>query len=278
MAGLKTLAGRTAVVTGGASGIGRGMAERFVQEGMNVVIADVEDARLRDTADAIGAHGVQTDVSDRASVGALLDATIDRFGAVHIVCNNAGIGPFGAIKDLSHADWKWMIDVNLWGVINGVETFLPVLLDNADGGWIVNTASMGGLSTFPGLGAYATTKFGVAALTETLAMELEADGGKVGATLLCPGPVRSDLGRSSRSRPGGVPADTGLADVLLEELPQYRDTLPWKDPAFAAGIVVDAIRQGELYAITHPEQYERVEARAGRILTAFGRQMTTGPA
>jgi len=273
MQGFRDLAGKTAVVTGGASGIGRGLAERFLREGMNVVIADVEPARLEQAAADIGAFAVHTDVSDAASVDALAAAAVARFGAVHVVCNNAGVGPFGRIKDLTLADWRWIVGVNLWGVIHGVQSFLPRLLQNEDGGWIVNTASMGGLSTFPRLGAYATTKFGVAALTETLAMELEQDGAKVGATLLCPGPVRSDLGKSTRNRPADLRGG-GLADFDLEDLPQYRDTLPWKEPAEVAEVVVEAIRSGQLYAITHPMQADRVETRAARLLAAFGKRIT----
>lgn len=276
MAGMTELKGRTAVVTGGASGIGRGLAERFIAEGMNVVIADIEAARLGRTAAEIGALAVPCDVSRLDDVAALARAATDRFGTVHILCNNAGIGPFGRIKDLTIADWQWMIGVNLWGVIHGLHCFLPILLDNPDGGWIVNTASMGGLSTFPALGAYATTKFGVAALTETLAMELEQDGARVGATLLCPGPVHTDLGKSSRNRPPALEGG-GLADLDLEALPQYRDTLPWKEPHEVAAVVIDAIRHGRLYAITHPMQAERVEARMAGILSAFGRKVATAP-
>jgi len=273
MPGFQAFRGATAVVTGGASGIGRALAERFIAEGMNVVIADVEAAALARTADEIGAVGVVTDVSDLASVRALAEAAKARFGAIHIVCNNAGVGPFGRIKDLSTADWRWIVGVNLWGVIHGVQAFLPLLLDNPEGGWMVNTASMGGLSTFPGLGAYATTKFGVTALTETLSMELAEDEAKVGVTLLCPGPVHTKLGKSSRNRPQGL-AGGALADLDLEDLPHYRETLPWKEPADVAEVVMDAIRQGRLYAITHPMQVDRVETRAARLLAAFGKRLT----
>lgn len=277
MKGLEDFAGRTAVVTGGASGIGRGLAERFLAEGMNVVIADVEPARLHATAAEIGAFPVQTDVADAASVEALARAAEDRFGRIDVVCNNAGVGPFARIRDLTLADWQWMVSVNLWGVIHGVHAFLPRLLANPHGGWIVNTASMGGVSTFPGLGAYATTKFGVVGLTETLAQELDQDGGAVGATLLLPGPVPSNLGKSLRNRPTGL-GDGTLADTDLSALPQYRDTLPWRDPAHVAQVVVDAIRQGALYAVTHPEQVERVERRAAAMLAAFGKRITISDA
>ena len=270
MADFGTFKGKTAVVTGGASGIGRGLAERFIAEGMNVVIADIEEGALRKTADAIGAHGVLTDVSDLGSVQALANATLDKFGDVHLVCNNAGIGPMARIKDLTIEDWHWMLGVNLWGVIHGVHTFLPILLDNPDGGWIVNTASMGGLAALPALGAYATAKFGVAGLTETLAIELKEDGAKVGATLLCPGPIHSNLGKSSRNRPSAY-ADGKLADVDLQGLARYKDAVPWKEPSFAADVVVKAIRNGDLYAVTHPEQVDRITTRVQGLLKAFGR-------
>ena len=273
MPGFNAFKGGAAVVTGGASGIGRALAERFIAEGMNVVVADIEQGALEQTAREIGAVPVVTDVSRLESVQALADAAQARFGRVHIVCNNAGVGPFGRIKDLSSADWRWIVGVNLWGVIHGVQAFLPGLLDNPEGGWMVNTASMGGLSTFPGLGAYATTKFGVAALTETLAMELEQDGSKVGATLLCPGPVHTRLGKSSRNRPEDL-AGGALADLDLEDLPHYRDTLPWREPADVAEVVMQSIREGRLYAITHPMQADRVETRAARLLAAFGKRMS----
>ncbi|MCP5144967.1 MAG: SDR family NAD(P)-dependent oxidoreductase [Gammaproteobacteria bacterium] len=274
--GFSEFKGKVAVVTGGASGIGRGLAERFIDEGMQVVIADIERDALDRTAAEIGALAIQTDVSDAASVAALADAAHSRFGAVHVVCNNAGIGSFGRIRDLTLADWQWMINVNLWGVIHGVHHFLPLLLENPEGGWIVNTASMGGLAAFPGLGAYATTKFGVTALSETLAQELAQDEVPVGVTVLLPGPVRSNLGRSLRNRPADLAAGT-LADADLESLPQYRDRLPWKTPAQAAEVVITAMREGALYAVTHPELVERVFNRTQGIVQAFGYQAEFSP-
>lgn len=270
MRGMDRFDGRTAIVTGGASGIGRGLAERFVAEGMNVVVADIEEAPLKRTADEIGALAVQVDVSDLASMEKLRDATLAHFGSIDIVCNNAGIGAFSRVADLTMDDWRWIISVNLWGVIHGVQIFLPILLGNERGGWMVNTASMGGVSTFPTLGAYATTKFGVAALTETLFMEMEQEGSNVGVTLLLPGPIRSNLGNSSRNRPASLQPGA-LSDGKLEQMPQYRDSLPWKDPAHAAEVVMAAIRNGELYAVTHPEQFERVASRSEALLNAFGK-------
>lgn len=272
---MTAFAGKTAVITGGASGIGRGLAERFLAEGMNVVIADIEENVMQDTARELGCTGIRTDVTSAESVEALAARTIELFGAVHLVCNNAGVGAFCRIADLKLTDWKWMIDVNLWGVIHGVQSFLPRLLANPEGGWIVNTASMGGVSAFPDLGAYATTKFAVTALTETLAQEMEQDGTNVGATVLLPGPITSNLGNSTRNRP--LELVGALAGRELDALPQYKEKLPMKDPSVAGDVVMEALRTGALYAVTHPEQFERVEKRAARMAEAFGYSSAFNP-
>ncbi len=165
MSALPDLNGKVAVVTGGASGIGKGIARQLKAEGAQVIIADIEEGALHKTAAELGATPVLTDVSDAASVDALAKEAHNAFGAVHIVCNNAGIGPMAAVADLTLDDWKWMLGVNLWGVIHGIHTFLPILKANPDGGHIVNTASMAGLDAPPNLGAYAICKFGVVGLT-----------------------------------------------------------------------------------------------------------------
>ncbi len=269
MSGLAELAGKVAVVTGGASGIGKGIAAALLAEGMEVVLADVEEPALAATAAELGATGIPTDVSDAESVQALADATSERFGAVHVVCLNAGVGPFGTIASLTLADWRWIVDVNLWGVIHGVTAFLPLLERNPDGGHVVATASMAGLAPVPRIGAYCVTKYGVVALMETLEVELEQAGSSVGVTVLCPGPVRTNIKASSRNRPGGL-APGGLADYDLEQDPaRQRDR--WLDPAQVGPIVVDAIKRGELYAITHPELFARVERRHERLAAAFAR-------
>ncbi len=216
MSGLPDLRGKVAVVTGGASGIGKGIAAKLRAEGMRVVIADIEQDVLRETAAAIDAVGVPVDVSDLESVQGLAKEATARFGTVHVVCNNAGIGPLAQIADLTMDDWHWMIGVNLYGVIHGVQTFLPILRANPDGGHIVNTASMAGLVAPVRLGAYSVTKYGVVALTEVLAAELAAAGSKVGASVLCPGTVRTSIGTSSRNRPEHM-ADGGLTDVDIEK-------------------------------------------------------------
>jgi NAD(P)-dependent dehydrogenase (short-subunit alcohol dehydrogenase family) len=264
---LTDLRGKVAVVTGGASGIGRGIATAFAAEGMSVVIADVEEPAAAAAADEIGAAAIRTDVSDAASVQALAEQTLERFGAVDVVVNNAGIGPFAAIAKLTLDDWRWIIDVNLWGVIHGVTTFLPLLERNRDGGHIVNTASMAGLAPVPRIGAYCVTKYGVVALTETLALELEQAGSRVGVTVLCPGPVRTNIKASSRNRPAGLTAG-GFEDFDLEQDPA-RQGDRWLEPADVGAIVVDAITRGDLYAITHQEFFPRVEQRHARLAAAF---------
>jgi NAD(P)-dependent dehydrogenase (short-subunit alcohol dehydrogenase family) len=266
MSGLSELRGKVAVVTGGASGIGKGIATQLIAEGMQVVIADIERDALQRTAGELGAAAVTVDVSDAASVQALADAALAEFGAVHVVCNNAGVGPMAPVADLTMADWDWIIGVNLYGVIHGVQTFLPILRGNPDGGHIVNTASMAGLVAPPRMAAYCVTKFGVVALTEVLAAELADAGSLVGASVLCPGTVRTNIGTSSRNRPRHL-GSGGLSDVDVstDDNPFFR----WISPEDAGAVVVRAIKRGDLYALTHPEWYAMVEPRHQAIAAAF---------
>ena len=267
MSALKELAGKTAVVTGGASGIGRGIAQALMAEGMQVVIADVEAAALVRTAAEIGAIGIPADVSSMPSVQALADEVRGRFGLVHVICNNAGVGSTAPIAEMTPADWQWILGVNLMGVIHGTRAFLPLLSANPDGGHIVNTASMSGFRIVPGLGGYGVTKFGVMAFSETLALELAAEGSKVGVSVLCPGPVHSNIKASTRNRPGDL-AGGALADSDLEQSEEGR-RLRWLDPVDVGRIVVAAIKGGDLYALTHPEMGSMVEERHRAIEAAF---------
>lgn len=258
--------GKVAVVTGGASGIGRALAARFANEGMHVVIGDIEEGPLAATADELGVFGVRTDVTDAASVAALADATLERFGAVHVLCNNAGVGGGGLIKDLTLKDWRWVIDVSLWGVIHGLHSFLPYLLQNPDGGHIVNTASLAGLVAGPGIGPYNAAKYGVVAISETLAAELAAEDSQVGVSVLCPGLVRTNIFTSQRNRPAELrndkpktaarAANQQITDALLAE---------GVDPSTVAAKVFDAIRANRFWIITHPEYLPSVADRFARI-------------
>lgn len=263
---MQDLRGKTAVVTGGASGIGRAMATRFRDEGMHVVIADIEEGPLLDTAAELDVVGVRTDVADAASVAALADAALDRFGAVHVVCNNAGVGGGGLIKDLTLNDWRWVIDVNLWGVIHGVHTFLPHLLANDDGGHIVNTASIAGLVAGAGIGPYNAAKYGVVAISETLAAELDAEGSYVGVSVLCPGFVRTNIFTSQRNRPAALSNETkkvgaraANADIISAVQAQGIE------PSAVAEQVLDAIRTDRFWVVTHPEYVAAIRERTDRL-------------
>lgn len=258
--------GSVAVVTGGASGIGRGIAEELLARGARVVIADINAEALAQTAAEIGALGVPTDVTSADSVQALADATVAEHGRVDIVVNNAGVGPTALVQDLTLADWRWMIDVNLWGVIHGVHSFLPLLIGNETGGHIVNTASFAVFNPMPGLGAYTAAKFGVQGLSESLALELADQHPNVHVTVLPPGPVRTNIKHSLRARPSGEAG--ALKDVDLTAT-EGADTLPWMDPRTAGSIVLRAVENDDLYAITHPQWWPLVQQRVDRIRAEF---------
>jgi NAD(P)-dependent dehydrogenase (short-subunit alcohol dehydrogenase family) len=267
VSGLQDLAGKVAVVTGGASGIGKGIAQALVAEGMRVVIADIEPGALDAAAAEIGAVGVRCDVASMQSVQALADTVRERFGTVHVVCNNAGVGSGAKVADMTTADWDWILAVNLKGVVHGVQSFLPILRANPDGGHMVNTASMSGLRVRPGAGGYAVTKFGIVALSETLALELEMEGSKVGVTVLCPGMVHTNIKSSLRNRPSGLPKGAFTDhDIAQTELGAR---MRWLESIDVGRIVVRAIRNGDLYAITHPEQVTEIEERHRRMEAAF---------
>jgi NAD(P)-dependent dehydrogenase (short-subunit alcohol dehydrogenase family) len=277
MSAFADLEGKVAVVTGGASGIGKGIAEALKNEGVELVIADIEDGALQATAEELGATGIQTDVSSAESVGALATEVVERFGTAHVLVNNAGIGPMGRIADLTLDDWKWMVGVNLWGVIHGIHAFLPILKGNEEGGHIVNTSSMAGLVGMPGLGSYTLTKYGVLGLTEVLAKELEEDGSKVGATVLCPGTIHTNIGTSSRNRPGDDAGGLHDVDISQEGSEVDMSGVRWMIPIEVGTIVVDCIKSGELYALTHPDWWDMVEPRFVAIASAFGKTLEATP-
>ena len=265
---MKDLDGKVAVVTGAASGIGLAMCERFLAEGMRVVMADVEEARLVGEADRLSSAGdvlaVLTDVSDPASVSDLADATIGHFGAVHVVCNNAGVAPAGPMLSTQPRDWQWTVGVNLLGVAYGVTTFAPILVAQGEG-HIVNTASEAGLVTSARLGMYCATKHAVVGMTEALYRELDGTG--VGVSVLCPSAVDTDIFLSERNRPFG----STLAPQEHAALAPLREATRSTGiaPAQVAGDVATAIRDGAFWVFTHPSTLERAlvrfdDLRAGR--------------
>ena len=206
---MENLDGKVAVITGGASGIGKAVATRAAAEGMKVVIADIEERALKEaeaelTGQGAEAIAVLTDVSDAASVQELRDAAVRRFGTVHLVHNNAGVGLGGPLWEVSEEDWRWILGVNLWGVVHGIAAFTPLLVEQGEG-HIVNTASVAGLTTPMFMGPYNATKFAVVAISETLYKDLSTTGANVGVSVLCPGFVQTGIARSDRNRPAWAP-------------------------------------------------------------------------
>jgi NAD(P)-dependent dehydrogenase (short-subunit alcohol dehydrogenase family) len=262
------IAGRIAVVTGGASGIGRGIAEQLIAEGATVVIADIDDQRTTSVAAEIGATGFAVDVTKADSVQALADAVVAQFGSVDIVVNNAGVGPDGRIAKLTTDDWRWVMDVNYFGVVNGVQSFLPLLLTNPRGGHIVNTASMAVFLPLEGLAPYVASKMAVYGLSQVLAAELASDGADVHVSVLPPGPVHTNIKESLRHRPSGQVGN--LTDVDLEDTEEAK-SLRWIDPIDAGRIVTRAIRNNDFLAITHPEWWGLIEQRNDLVKAEFDR-------
>lgn len=270
---MQNLNGKVAVVTGGASGIGHAMATRFAAEGMKLVLVDIEAGPLAEAAKAFESEGVevltqQIDVSDPAKMDALAAKTLERFGSVHVVCNNAGVGSGGPMWELTTEDWEFCLRPNLWGVIHGVRVFTKHMIAQ-DEGHIVNTASMAGLVSVPGMGPYNVTKHGVVTLSETLFHELEALGSKVGVSVLCPGHVNTRIWESDRNRPEELAA-TGndlSSDEMRETVEGFRAlTEASLDPARVADQVLDAILDGTFYIHTHENHRAAVTARMQGIL------------
>ncbi len=270
---MREFRGKVAVITGGASGIGLAMAERFAREGMKLVLADVEKGRLgevtaRFQAEGVEAVGVETDVSDAEQMDALGAATLDAFGAVHVVCNNAGVAAGGLSWELTTADWKWVIGVNLWGVIHGIRVFVPRLVAQGEG-HIVNTASLAGLISLPGIAPYSVTKRGVVTLSETLHGELIAAGSKVRVSVLCPSWVKTGIFESDRNRP--VALSNPDAEREAQRRAQSREIgavllANAMSASEVADRVFDAIVEERLYILTHPETEPLVRSRMTHIL------------
>ena len=261
---MEDLQGKVAVITGGASGIGRAVAEKAAAEGMKIVIADIEEGPLKEaegelTGQGAEAIGVVTDVSDAASVRELRDRALERFGAVHLVHNNAGIGTGGPIWDFSEEDWRWIIGVNQWGVIHGIATFVPLLMEQGEG-HVVNTASIAGLTTTAFLGPYHATKFAVVAMSEVLYKDLQTAGSPVGVSVLCPGFVQTRIAESDRNRPAWAPErDVEGAEELRAVIQAMVDG--GITPTAVADRVIDAVKTDTFYILTHPELTEAIQIR-----------------
>jgi NAD(P)-dependent dehydrogenase (short-subunit alcohol dehydrogenase family) len=272
-----TLSGKGAVITGGASGIGLATAQVLAAKGAKLVLADVEEGALDAAVQSLrdggaDAHGVICDVRSLEAVEALADASFSAVGGVHVVFNNAGIAVGGPVLAMTHADWRWTIDVDLWGPIHGVEAFLPRLVEQGEGGHILFTASFAGLVPNSGLGPYCVAKYGVVALAEVLWRELREH--QIGVSVLCPMRVGTNIGQSERNRqadygetaPGSRVADQESGNEDLAGRVLRVDDV--------AALTVDAVEQNRLYVLPHEESRESIRRRFARIDKTFDEQPT----
>ena len=266
---MQQLAGKVAVITGGASGIGRALAQRLVTEQMKLVLLDVEATALANAERELREMGatvlaIETDVGSAASLEAAATRAREAFGVAHLIVNNAGVaGASGPSWLLSEADWAWTLQVNLWGVIHGVRTFLPPLLGSGEEGHVVNTASIAGLTTHPWMGPYCATKHAVVAMSEVLAKELELAKAKIGVSVLCPGFVKTNISKSERNRPAAQrtgPRGPDLAQAMHALVDAGIEATT------VAEHVVAAVKESRFYILTHPEMRGSLEHRQRDIL------------
>jgi NAD(P)-dependent dehydrogenase (short-subunit alcohol dehydrogenase family) len=270
---MKTFRGRTAVITGGASGIGLGMARAFGRAGMNVVLADIDEAQAEAAADSLRAEQIRAeavfcDVTDRAAVRAAALEAVATFGKIHLVCNNAGGATGGLLGAVKPSDWEWVVDVNVMGVIHGVETFAPLILSHGEGGHILNTASIMSFFSAGGVEPYSGTKYAVIGMTEGWAQQLGPRG--VGVSALCPAFVRTRFNNSQRNRQpqygGAAPADSAEPEMI----PMARDLIEAGiDPDIVGARALEGVQGGELYIFTDPRWGKVFEARFEAIRTAL---------
>jgi NAD(P)-dependent dehydrogenase (short-subunit alcohol dehydrogenase family) len=281
---MRELTGKAAFVTGGASGIGFALARKFAEAGMKVMLADVEGDALKAAVDSLRgvgpeARGVICDVTDPVSVELAAKASFDAFGNIHVVCNNAGVGGGSGIDDISLENWRWVLDVNLMGVLHGIRTFLPHIRAHGEGGHIVNTASMAGMNSGMGFSAYSASKFAVVNMSEGLAARTKPLG--IGVTVLCPGFVRTRISESNRNRPARYgparkPDPASVAGTFAAQIAEMVQS--GLDPSDVAAQVLTAIREDELYVFTHYDGHWRgeVEARFAGILAAMDKAAVRG--
>jgi NAD(P)-dependent dehydrogenase (short-subunit alcohol dehydrogenase family) len=268
---MRDLAGKTAFITGGASGIGLAMGHAFAAAGARVMLADIEAKALDDAVAGFKGNnlpevrGVVCDVRDYAAVERAARETIAAFGKVHIVCNNAGVGGTAGTENVNLTDWRWVVDINLMGVVHGVKVFVPLLKSHAEGGHIVNTASMAGFLPGTGFGPYTATKYAVLGISEALQVELEPAG--IGVSVLCPGWVATRITNSRRNWPkeyGEPPQSVGPIAAQIAELVKNGMA-----PSEVAELVLAAVKNNELYIFTHPHMRPPLERRVDHFLAAY---------
>ncbi len=273
------LEGKVAIVTGAASGIGYAMAQSLAANGVRVVMADVEEEALMAAAESFGDTNAEIkpvllDVTDRDRFAEVADEVEAEFGKIHILCNNAGVGAGGHVADMTYKDWDWIMRVNVDGVINGMVTCTPRIRAHGEGGHIVNTASMAGQIGIPNLSVYNTSKFAVVGMSESAHQDLAADN--IGVSVLCPNMVRTRILESGRNRPKELQGEvdtasmTLSADVTEEERAERNRMLMENaiEPSVVGDMVVDAIRNNDLYIFTHPESAEMIKGRFAQLMAA----------
>lgn len=264
---MKELEGKVAAVTGAASGLGRAMALAFASEGMHVALADVDELGLQETRGAVAAHNVLTlcmrvDVSCAADVNAFAERTARELKGVHLVCNNAGVAMSGPVWEHSEAEWQWLLGANLWGAVHGVRAFAPRLIAQNEG-HIVNTASVAGLISPPGMGAYCVSKHAVVALSESLHQDLRERGCAVGVSVLCPAYVPTRIADSGPTAPVAEKSKERLAKEAVLRKAVAAGKLSADDVARA---VVDAVKENRFYILTHPAIKGAIRARMEDVL------------
>jgi NAD(P)-dependent dehydrogenase (short-subunit alcohol dehydrogenase family) len=271
---VKDFKGKVAVITGGASGIGRAIAQRCVSEGMRVVLADVDETNLTRAECELKTLGgtalsLRTDVSKRSDVERLAQQALDAFGQVDLLFNNAGVAAGGAPWEATWKDWEWVIGVNLWGVIHGVKVFMPLMLEQKTECHIVNTASAAGLIVGTGSAPYATTKHAVVALSENLYLTLQQRSSLVRVSVLCPGLVRTDIANAERHRPEELRNDEPIpmTPEMQTGLAAFKAAIATSMPPLqVADAVFDAIRKEQFYILSHPEWTELIQMRTDKLL------------
>ncbi len=270
---MKQFQGKVAVITGAASGLGRAMADRFAREGMRIVLADIEPnalAKAEAEMKAAGAIviGVRTDVSKAAEVEALAQKTLEAFGAVHLLANNAGVAEGGNVWDHTVADWEWVLGVNVWGVIHGVRVFTPIMLAQQCEGHIINTASVAGLISPPGMGIYSVSKHAVVALTECLHHDLVQKTDKLKCSLLCPAYVPTGIAESGRNRPAALKQtrEKTAAELAFDADLKKAVQSGKLSAADVAQQVFEAVREERFYILTHPRINAAIQWRMQDIL------------
>ena len=265
--------GKTAVVTGAASGIGLAIARRLGAEGMRVVLADVEDDALATAAAELAAAGVEsiavrTDVSRAADVEALAERATEAFGAVHLLCNNAGVFAGGNSWEVSLADWEWILGVNLWGVIHGLRSFVPRLLAHGEPAHVVNTASMAGFVSLPFTAPYCVSKHAVVALSGSLYHELTLRGAPVGVSVLCPEAVATRIGEAERNRPYAAATGAETPEQSMVRAALQESVGRGLAPEVLADRVVRAVRERRFYALSEDDWRRAAELRSEDIRLA----------